>query len=196
MQRPDGRHERSTRTRASILAAHRALVARGVLAPTTSRIAEEAGVSPRTFFAHFPDLETLLAATADSVYDEVLARRRRPDPALPLSERLDAFLDNRDELYRFLTPFSLAVRIREQTSPALRERRGSMARLSLQDVAAAFAPELQGLPVDEQEDVVAALETCTTWSTWYHLREELVVGEAAARRIMTRLALQVLQVPA
>lgn len=191
----DGRHERSTRTRAAIVRAHRSLIEQGEFSPTTTRIAHEAGVSPRTFFAHFPDLEALFTATAGSVSQDVLARRLTPDPSLPLPERLERFLDNRDALYDFLTPFSLAIRIREQTSPALGGRRAGMAQLSLQDVAATFAPELELLPAREQDDLVAAVETCSTWSTWYHLRQELSLTEAAARRITRRLVLQVLEVP-
>jgi TetR/AcrR family transcriptional regulator of autoinduction and epiphytic fitness len=195
-RRPDGRHERSTRTRAAIVAAHRSLIQQGELAPTTSRIAQAAGVSPRTLFAHFPDVEALFAATSESVSQDVLLLRRPPDPGLPLQERLGLFLDNRDELYRFLTPFSLSVRIREQSSPVLSSRRAAMAGLSLEDVAATFAPELERLPAQEHDELLAAVETCSTWSTWYHLREELGLADDVARGIMRRLVLQVLGVAA
>lgn len=177
------------------MAAHRSLIQQGELAPTTSRIAEAAGVSPRTLFAHFPDVESLFAATSESVSRDVLRLRRPPDAGLPLRERLDLFLDNRDELYRFLTPFSLSVRIREQSSPVLSSRRAAMAGLSLADVAATFAPELEGRPAREHDELVAAVETCSTWSTWYHLRNELGLADDAARRIMRRLVLQALGVP-
>ena len=193
--RSDGRHERSVRTRAAILAAHHRLIVAGESSPTTTRIAAEAGVSPRTFFAHFPDVEALFAATADDVSAGVLARRRRPVLSLPLAERVDAYLEARDDIYGYLTPYSLAVRPREQTSPALLERRSALAQLSQRDVADAFAPELLGLPVDERDDMVALLETVTTWSAWYHLREELGLGAEAARRITRRALLQLLDAP-
>jgi TetR/AcrR family transcriptional regulator of autoinduction and epiphytic fitness len=191
-RRSDGRHERSTRTRAAIVAAHRSLIQQGEMAPTTSRIAEAAGVSPRTLFAHFPEVEALFAATAESVSQDVLLLRQAPDPDLPLVERLELFFDNRDEIYRLLTPFSLSVRIREQSSPVLSSRRATMVELSLGDVAATFAPELERLPAQEHDELVAAVETISTWSTWYHLREELGLPDEVARRIMRRLVLQVL----
>lgn len=174
------------------MAAHRSLIQQGELAPTTSRIAQAAGVSPRTLFTHFPDVEALFAATSESVSEDVLLLQRSPDPGLPLPERLELFLDNRDELYRFLTPFSLSVRIREQSSPVLSSRRAAMASLSLQDVATTFAPELAERPEQEHDELVAAVETCSTWSTWYHLRNELGLADEPARGIMRRLVLQVL----
>ena len=194
--RPDGRHQRSTRTRAAILAAHWGLIVEGQFSPTTSRIAEAAGVSPRTFFSHFPDLETLFVATTDAVYEEILSRRRWVEVCLPLGARTDEFLAWRVDLYVFLTPFSLATRWREQKSAVLRERRMTIAVASLDDVATTFAPELDQFPVGQRAGVVATLETCTTWSTWYHLAEELGLGSAAARQAIHRLVLQVLEVRA
>lgn len=190
----DGRHLRSARTRAAILAAHRALIVEGALIPTTSRIAEAAGVSPRTFFSHFPDLEALFAATAGEVYDEVLARVRHVDVTLPLPVRAREFLQDRDEVYRFLAPFSLALRRREPLSPALHERRTQMAELSCEDAAATFAPEVALFAAEVRDDVVLGLAVSTGWSAWFHLSEELGLGSRAAQRVMYRLVLQELRV--
>ena len=104
--RPDGRHQRSTRTRAAILAAHWGLIVEGQFSPTTARIAEAAGVSPRTFFSHFPDLETLFVATTDAVYKKIVSCRRWVEVCLPLGARTEKFLAWRLDLYAFLTPFS------------------------------------------------------------------------------------------
>ncbi|MEO6203875.1 MAG: TetR/AcrR family transcriptional regulator [Mycobacteriales bacterium] len=188
--RPDGRHERGHRTRAAILAAHQALIQAGEVAPTTARIAERAGVGQRTLFAHFPDLETLFAATTEAVYERVRSLQRPVDPSLSLPERTDEFLTVREEIYRYLTPFSLAVRVREQSSSVLRERRAAMGQLSMADVGDTFATELAGAP--DYDDALAGLESIVTWASWYHLSQELDLGPAAARRIMRGLVLQIL----
>ena len=72
----------------------------------------------------------------------------------------------------------------------------TIAVASLDDVAATFAPELDQFPVEQCAGVATTLETCTTWSTWYHLAEELGLGSAAARQATHRLVLQVLEVRA
>src|SRR4051794_13288243 len=56
----DGRAARSVRTRRAIVDALRALHHEGDLRPTAPRVAERAGVSVRTVWQHFDDLETLL----------------------------------------------------------------------------------------------------------------------------------------
>jgi len=183
---------RASRTRAAIISAHCSLLQSGELSPTTSRVAEAAGINPRTLFLHFGELESLFAATADAVMEEVMRRSRPADPALPLEARTDAFLTNRLDLYEFLTPFVLALRLREYSSPALRARRVSMMDASRGDVAATFAPELRRLPPSEYDDALIGLETCISWPSWFHLHEELSLGRAATHRVLRRNALLLL----
>src|SRR3954449_13008343 len=92
----DGRNLRAERTRTALAAAYLDLLSEGDLRPTAERIAERAGVSPRSVFKHFPDREALFAAAA-----EIREGRIReligdlPAPAGSLDERLDAFVEQR-----------------------------------------------------------------------------------------------------
>lgn len=184
--RTDGRSLRASRTRTRILEAHRSLLQGGVLSPTASAIATAAGISPRTFFLHFPDLEALFVSTATAIGQEAMAMTWEPDTSLPLGPRTAAFLGNRFEIYRYLTPFALASQIREQTSQALRSRRTAIAHASRMHVAQTFAPELRTFHGQDYEDAVAGLETSVTWSAWYHVCEEMALGEDAAYRVLHR----------
>src|SRR3954467_3230012 len=56
----DGRAARSVRTRRAIVDAMRALHHEGDLRPTAPPVADRAGVSVRTVWQHFDDLEALL----------------------------------------------------------------------------------------------------------------------------------------
>jgi TetR/AcrR family transcriptional regulator of autoinduction and epiphytic fitness len=192
---PDGRVLRARHTRAAIIDAHRALLENGELSPTTMRIAEAAGISPRTLFLHFNDLENLFAATADSVLVDVMARTQVTDPLLDLPARLNSFLTNRLDLYEFLAPFVLALRVREHNSPELRGRRRTLMEASRLELASAFAHELHALPVAEYDDAVLGLETCLSWPAWFHLHEELALGRAASERILRRNARLLLASP-
>ncbi len=55
----DGRRERTVSTRRSILDSTRRLILSGNLDPTASAIADQAGITRRTLFRHFSDMETL-----------------------------------------------------------------------------------------------------------------------------------------
>lgn len=191
--RLDGRLLRSSRTRAAILAAHRSLIEGGELAPSASRIAEAAGISPRTLFVHFADLEQLFAATAEAVLRDAVGMAVPPDPRRPLEDRLATFLAARADIYAFMTPFALASRMREPTSAVLRRHRLLVAAAGRDDVAATFASELAALPAEEYDDALAGLETCVTWVGWFHLRYELDLGEEATSRVLRRNVLALLR---
>ena len=62
--RVDGRALRTQRTRELLVGANLALLEEGELRASAQRVAERAGVSVRTLFLHFADMEELFAATA------------------------------------------------------------------------------------------------------------------------------------
>src|SRR5687768_11953208 len=79
----DGRTRRAQRTRAAIVDACIGLVEDGDLRPTAPRIAERAGVSVRSVFQHFVDLESLFAAVADRWVERLAVLVVPVDPELP-----------------------------------------------------------------------------------------------------------------
>jgi AcrR family transcriptional regulator len=91
----DGRMARSHQTRRAIVDAMRALHAEGDLRPTAPRVAARAGVSLRTVWQHFADMEALLLEAGRRDL-EVLLQIVRPIAAdLPLAERIERFADQR-----------------------------------------------------------------------------------------------------
>jgi AcrR family transcriptional regulator len=59
--KPDGRIQRSERSRQVIIDALLALINEGVLTPTAQQVADRASVAIRTVFRHFDDMEALYA---------------------------------------------------------------------------------------------------------------------------------------
>ena len=92
---PDGRIHRRELTRQAIIDAHAQMVIEGDLRPTSNAIAERVGISLRTFWLHFPDMEALLALAAQYWLDRD-AGNWDPVPAdLPLETRIYLFCDRR-----------------------------------------------------------------------------------------------------
>jgi TetR/AcrR family transcriptional regulator, regulator of autoinduction and epiphytic fitness len=67
----DGRLARGERARGAIVDALLALIDRGDLRPSAARVAERAGVSLRSVFQHFSDVESLFAAAASRQAERV-----------------------------------------------------------------------------------------------------------------------------
>jgi TetR/AcrR family transcriptional regulator of autoinduction and epiphytic fitness len=188
----DGRIARGERTRQAIVEAHTALLREGVLKPTGKVIADRAGVSLRTLWLNFKDLEALLSATTTYWQLADLELRVDIDPALPLVDRIDSYCRQRAQRLEHLAPAARSAVLGEPFSPALvRSRAVHVARVE-SDIAQAFAPELEAASGDG--DVLAkALFVAGSWPSWSSLRDDHGLGVAGATAVMrhtiTRLLL-------
>ena len=91
--------------------AMRALHAEGDLRPTAPRVAERAGVSLRTVWQQFADMETLLVE-ANRRDDEILrSLMEHIDPDQPLAARVVLFTGQRARILEQMTPSWRAARV-------------------------------------------------------------------------------------
>ena len=115
----DGRAARSLRSRRAIVDAMRALHAEGDLRPTAPRVAERAGVSVRTVWQQFADMETLLVEANRRDFEILKSLTKRIDPDLPLDARVAGFTSQRARILEQMTPTWRAARIHEPFSAEL-----------------------------------------------------------------------------
>lgn len=184
VRRVDGRAARAQRTRAAIVAAHADLLGEGDLKPTGERIAERAGVSLRTLWTHFAEMEALFYATAAEVLVRQDRQFRPVDPDLNLTSRIDLFCSQRANLLESIAPFARASQLREAYSPALRDYRSLHIRRVADEVDVLFAPELRHAGPAARAEFVAALVSATTWGSWELLRDHLGLGRARTEAVM------------
>ena len=185
--RIDGRKARSTATRQTVVDALLALLTDGELQPTAPRIAARAGVSLRSVFQHFPDLETLFAAAADRQTARLRAMAHPLPTDGPLHARLSAFVAQRAGLLEALTPVRRAAVLMEPFSAEIARRLSGARAAGRSEVARVFAPELAACTPAERREVVAALAVASSWSTWEPLRAHHGLSVEQARKVMTRL---------
>lgn len=167
------RQTRSDRTRDAVLSAFLALVEEGDLNPTADRVAQRSGVSLRTVYHQFADIETLHRLAGERLNTRVMELPSEIDPGLPLSQRVDAYVRYRVAVYDILHPLSSAARLREPSSPVLRASRDEMLRFGELNVRQAFDPELSKLTAAQAQRLIVAISLATNWSAWYALLEEL-----------------------
>ena len=179
----DGRVARGARTRAAIVAAHTALLREGELKPTAKVIAERAGVSVRTLWANFKDLEALLNETTAYWMDADEGLRQAVDPAAPLAERIDAYCTERGRRLENIAPAARSAALGEPFSPALqRSRQAHISRLR-SEVETVFAAELR---IADADDLKHALMTATSWPAWQALRDDYGLSPDEAVVVMRR----------
>ncbi|MEU7611622.1 TetR/AcrR family transcriptional regulator [Micromonospora sp. NPDC049204] len=183
--RVDGRTARAERTRAAIVEAHLALIGEGDLRPTGERIADRAGISLRTLWTNFKDMETLFEASGAEVLRQQDAAHRPISPGLPLAKRVDAYCRQRARLLQLIAPSARAAQMREPVSEQLHRNRLKHIERVRDEVAELFAVELAAAGPG-REQLLNALVAASTWQAWSMLRYGLGLGVDSARAVMAR----------
>lgn len=179
----DGRRARGARTRDTIVSALMELIAEGDVAPTAQRIADRAGVSVRSVYQHFTDVEGLYADASARAFEWIRAASPEVDPTWPLQRRIDEFALNRSKTLEELSPFSRAARLIEPTSEVVRNSRLAMVRWGRDRIAEVFAPEIYRVSGADRSTLLAAVDSVTSADAWEHLRS-CGHSVASARRVL------------
>lgn len=179
----DGRKARARRTHDAIVTSLLGLIEEGQYAPTAGQIAERAGVSVRSVYQHFTDVEGLYADASARVFDRVRSVSEEIDPAWPLARRIEELSAARAVALEMLAPFSRASRLLEPTSPTIQENRAAMRRWVRERLTRIFAPELEKAPGPEQGTLLDALDVLSSADAWEHLRSSGCSVEDARRAV-------------
>ncbi|MGH9192217.1 MAG: TetR/AcrR family transcriptional regulator [Acidimicrobiales bacterium] len=137
----DGRASRAARTRNAVVDALLALNEKGNLRPTAREIAAEAGVSLRSIYVHFDDVESLLVAAAVR-HGEYLISLARPVPTEgSIDRRVAALVANRRTLYEAGSGVRRAALVQEPFSPALQRALEAGRKAARAEIDNVFAAE-------------------------------------------------------
>ena len=185
----DGRMARSHQTRRAIIDAMRSLHSEGDLRPTAPRVAARAGVSLRTVWQHFADMEALLLEAGRRDL-EILLELVSPIAAdLPFAERVEMLADQRARVHEQMTPGWRAARLQQPLSRELRLTKRRMTALARAELEAVFAAELDQLPGQRRRALVDALQGVTIWAFWESLRSDLGLSREQARATVAEAVL-------
>jgi len=194
----DGRRLRAERNRDAVVDAILDLLREGNGHPQAAEIAERAGVSLRSVFRHFDDLQTLDAVAVQRHSDLIapLFVLKSPAPAegedvASFAARLDALISQRSRLYEEMAPVRAVAERRRDRSEAIQKGLDRSRRILKRQVTDLFDPELTEVPVAERRELVDALEAACSYKSWWQLRDDQKLSvprsEAALRRTVTAL---------
>ncbi len=183
----DGRRARAVRTRQAVVDALLQLLDAGELRPGAARIAERAGVSLRTVFEHFEDLESLFAAAAERQIERVRRLVGAAADSGPREARLRGFVARRARLLERISPVRRAALLHAPFSPEIQRRLRWVAGLLREEVERAFAPELRLRRGVARRELLDALDVAADWSSWEALRAGRGLPPVRARAVIERL---------
>jgi TetR/AcrR family transcriptional regulator of autoinduction and epiphytic fitness len=188
----DGRHARSERSRQAMVDALLDLLREGNVRPSSSQIAERAGVTQRTLFNQFGDMDSLVTAAAGRQVHRFL--ELQPDAGHgTVEERVTRYCVGLARLLEETMHLRWGLIINPATEPTgERIIRGAL-HVTRHRLTEAFAPELDGLDGRARDEVLDALELESDPVVWRlrRLQQELTTDEA--REVLQRTMLAVLR---
>jgi AcrR family transcriptional regulator len=185
----DGRHARRAVNRESVLAAMESLWREGNYDPSTADVAERAGLSSRSLFRYFDDVDDLTRSAMARLLDRYLPLARvEIGPERPTAEKVAALCDMFDRLYDTAGVAAHAARVTLHRSPLVAARVEEARTQVRRGITTLFAPELAHC-VPGTLDVVATL---MSFEVWELLHQGSARDQQTARRGLEHALIAVL----
>ena len=163
----DGRTLRRTRNRTAVIASLLNLIREGNLHPVASEIADRAGVSHRSIFRYFDDLDDLVRTAIDYAFVEAGPHAEIPDiGAGEIGERIGRIVDSRVALFELVDGTMQLARMRAPTIPSIDEGIAGIAQLFRAQIAEHFAPELDPMSSQERPLLIDAILVLTSYDSF------------------------------
>lgn len=178
---PDGRRRRGNTSRARIVEAMLKLVREGNPSPGAARVAQLAGVSLRTVFRHFEEMDSLYREMAETIQSHVHPALFRPYSLPGWHERLRELIDRRIEVYEFIMPFKISGELRRFHSEYIAKNIDQHLHLERMSLEAVLPHEIA-----DDTPLIHALLAASGFQAWRILRQDLQLGVAQARDAMLR----------
>jgi AcrR family transcriptional regulator len=181
----DGRRLRRQRNRVAAVDALLDLYREGNLRPSSAEVAERAGLSPRSLFRYFDDVDDLCRAA-------IARQERRAAPLLsvpvepdaPLGDRVRALAEQRVTLFETIAPAATVARLEAPFQPVLAaelERTRAFHRSQLIQVA---EPELGAMSPRHRQTTLAALDVLCSFESYQLLRQAQGLDQAETARVL------------
>lgn len=184
-QAVDGRSARAQRTRDSVVNAVLELAGTGDVRPTAKEIADRAGISVRSVYVHFEDLDDLFRSAAARHFELMASILQPVDASLPIPARIAAATDQRVAIHENFGAVRRAAEQWAPLSPALAEVLRSGREVGRQDIERLFGTALDGR--SDQDVVLGAITLLLGADAWDSLREQGLSVEAASETIIHTL---------
>lgn len=192
---PDGRTQRRERNREAVIEALLDIIRTGEMEPSAAAIADRAGVSHRSVFRYFADLDDLVRTAVDHEFKTVYPLGLIPDIGQgSLERRVDALIDSRLRVYSATFQVSEMARMRSATIPAIDERMRIISDVLRTQIRRNFALELEERAGDPTtEFMVDAAMVLTSFEAYSHHRRIFGHSTERVRRVWSTALLALLQ---
>lgn len=184
---PDGRRRRSERSQVAIVEATLALINEGKQVPTAQQVADRAGVSIRSFFRHFADMDALFLSADEMLGASYEALFAVSDRSGALPERISRAVEQYGSAFEQLSGLILCTQALAWRFPVLQERYAYHQK-RLRDELELWLPEAATALRSRRE----AVHAVTSFEMWHRLREHQRLSQKNCHDIIQELVTDLL----
>ncbi|MFT5138287.1 MAG: AcrR family transcriptional regulator [Arenicella sp.] len=178
----DGRRQRSERSKKAVLNACEVLMKEGQLVPTAQMISDKAGVPIRSFFRHFPDMQTLfreLDASLQPGYERSFAEVVCNGS---LRERIESAVKLHAKTFEESKPILRSTKAQLWRYEVLQENYARWQRRIRKDLDVRI-PELNDINADARE----LIDSFTSFEMWTRLRDHQKLSQKKSTKLIQDL---------
>ena len=182
----DGRRARRGRNREAVVDALLDLFREGQLSPTAAAVAERSGVSLRSVFRYFDDVDEMGRIAIERHAETT--RDLLPLPDLGIGDRatrIGALVKHRLRLYEHVAPVARATLLRVPFQPVLADVMAERRDQLRDQLRRQLAPELAALPARERSAIADAVDVMTSFESVELLRVHRGLSVSATTTVLT-----------
>jgi AcrR family transcriptional regulator len=176
----DGRHAWRERNRLAVVDAILDLYAEGNLKPSVQEVADRSGVSRRSVFRYFDDLDDLDRTAIER--QQARVRHLVDLPGIcegPLPERAKSIAAQRVALFSAIAPAARVSRLRARFHGVIGGELAASRKLLGRQVEKHFDPELSQLQATRRKELLAAADALLAFETYDLLSEHRGMSDKA-----------------
>jgi AcrR family transcriptional regulator len=192
LEKVDGRRAVRERNRNAVVDALLDFYEEGIVNPSADEVVERSGVSRRSLFRYFDDLNDLCrAAIARQTARASHLIAIQDIGAGSLADRITRLVTRRAGLFEVIAPAARVARLRTPFQPIVAEEVRNSRTVLRRQVEKHFAPELDGLEPGRRAETLAAADVLCSFESFDLLRQSQGFNsqqyQRAIRRALTAL---------
>ena len=182
----DGRSLRRERNRQDIVDALLGLIENGETEISAALIASKAGLSERSIFRYFDDVNDLYRSVCDQAFSKEIEYALIDDAGVgSLDTKIENFVNQRVRIYTMNEKIAPAARSFAFKNPIIKNQLVVGRKLLRTQIMKHFAEELLVMDKQQQQVAVAIIDSLTTFEYYDMMRSDQKMSVQAIKSVLT-----------
>ncbi len=190
----DGRSLRRERNRQDIVDALLGLIENGETEISAALIASKAGLSERSIFRYFDDVNDLYRSVCDLAFSKEIEYALIDDAGVgSLDTKIENFVNQRVRIYTMNEKIAPAARSFAFKNPIIKNQLVVGRKLLRTQIIKHFSEELSAFDKQQQQVAVAIIDSLTTFEYYDMMRSDQKMSVQAIKSVLTESIRKALQ---